>query len=306
MKLQSLKSKVAQNFTMPESRTVMLRRSPEVDDFGSDQWERIFDTVTNGLRIVDLQYRTVRVNEAFCRMAGATEEETIDRYCYDYFPGQACNTDDCPLRQITGGKDSIEFEAEKERQDGSRLTCIVTVTAHRDDTGNLIGIIECFTDITERKLAERQLKKTHDALAIERGMLGSKNAALKEILGQFEEQKQQTEQHLQSNVNRIVRPILGIINEKLSHEDQHLMELLESTLSDLLDPVANRLEHAQASLSPREIEVSNMIRRGFSTKQIASILNVSVHTVNNQRRCIRRKLQINDNHTNLESYLKGL
>jgi DNA-binding CsgD family transcriptional regulator len=100
--------------------------------------------------------------------------------------------------------------------------------------------------------------------------------------------------------------MLEIVGAKLGDKDQHLMELLDSALSDLMDPVTGKLEQAHANLSPREIEVCNMIRRGFSSKQIASILTVSVHTVNNQRRSIRKKLNISDNRTNLETYLKSM
>jgi DNA-binding NarL/FixJ family response regulator len=49
-----------------------------------------------------------------------------------------------------------------------------------------------------------------------------------------------------------------------------------------------------------------MIRNGFTSKQIASVLQTSVCTVHNQRRSIRKKLRIDDGHTNLESYLKNL
>jgi PAS domain S-box-containing protein len=179
-------------------------------------------------------------------------------------------------------------------------------SAHLIELQGKQRLMTILIDITERRNAEQELKSANDELEIERVLLQNKNVALKELMDQINDQKQQTSKQLQTNVNRIVRPMLGIINEKLGAKHQHLMDLLDSALGDLMDPVTGRLEKEHANLSPREIEVCNMIRRGFSSKQMASILSVSVHTINTQRRNIRRKLNINDNQTNLQTFLKSL
>jgi DNA-binding NarL/FixJ family response regulator len=151
-----------------------------------------------------------------------------------------------------------------------------------------------------------ELEAANEALQAERTMLENKNIALKEVLNQIDEHKRQAERQLQSNVNRVVRPILQILADKLPHHDQHLIGLLDSTLRDLMDPFVGKIEVHSTDLTKREIEVSNMIRNGFTSKQIASVLQTSACTVNNQRRSIRKKLRIDDGHTNLESYLKNL
>lgn len=300
----------------PKSPTVILRRRSEADSvptcepkasqFDYCQWERIFNTVGTGMRIIDLEHRILHVNDAFCRIVGMTFEEAIGQPCHECFPGTACETDNCPLQCIVGGEDRIEFEVEKDTRDGSKRICTLTAAPLRDENGKLIGIIEYFNDITDRERAEQELKAINNELEIERTLLQNKNVALREVLDQIDAHKQQTGQQLQANVNRVILPMLHIINEKLHSDDRHLMKLLESALTDLLDPVASRLEQKHSNLSPREIEVCNMIKNGFSSKQVASILSVSVHTVNNQRRSIRKKLKIGDNQTNLETYLKSL
>ena len=151
-----------------------------------------------------------------------------------------------------------------------------------------------------------ELEAANEALQTERSMFENKNIALKEVLDQIEEHKRQAGQQLQSNVNRVIRPILQILADKLSPQDQHLIGLLDSTLRDLMDPFVGKIAMHTTDLTKREIEVSNMIRNGFTSKQIASVLRTSVCTVHNQRRSIRKKLMIDDGHTNLESYLKNL
>jgi DNA-binding NarL/FixJ family response regulator len=151
-----------------------------------------------------------------------------------------------------------------------------------------------------------ELQAANEALQAERSMLENKNIALKEVLDQIDEHKRQAGQQLQSNVNRVIRPILQILADKLPPRDQHLIGLLDSTLRDLMDPFVGKIAVHSTDLTRREIEVSNMIRNGFTSKQIASVLQTSVCTVHNQRRSIRKKLRIDDGHTNLESYLKNL
>ena len=151
-----------------------------------------------------------------------------------------------------------------------------------------------------------ELEAANEVLRAERTILENKNIALKEILDQIDEHMRQSGQQLQSNVNRVVRPILQILGNKLLPHDQHLIGLLDSTLRDLMDPFVGKMAIHSTDLTKREIEVSNMIRHGFTSKQIASVLHTSVCTVNNQRRSIRRKFRIDDGHTNLESYLKNL
>ncbi|MCX6835550.1 MAG: LuxR C-terminal-related transcriptional regulator [candidate division Zixibacteria bacterium] len=151
-----------------------------------------------------------------------------------------------------------------------------------------------------------ELEAANEALQAERTMLENKNIALKEVLHQIDDHKRQAGQQLQTNVNRVVRPILHILADKLPPQDHHLIGLLDSTLRDLMDPFVGKIAIHSIDLTKREIEVSNMIRNGFTSKQIASVLQTSICTVNNQRRSIRKKFRIDDGHTNLESFLKNL
>ncbi len=45
-------------------------------------------------------------------------------------------------------------------------------------------------------------------------------------------------------------------------------------------------------ITPREREILDLVGRGYTSKRIADALNVSVHTVNNHRKHICRKLSL--------------
>jgi PAS domain-containing protein len=46
-----------------------------------------------------------------------------------------------------------------ERPDGSRLTILANLDPLRDETGKLVGRVNCFQDITARKVAEQRLQQ---------------------------------------------------------------------------------------------------------------------------------------------------
>ena len=59
-------------------------------------------------------------------------------------------------------------------------------------------------------------------------------------------------------------------------------------------------------LTPREIEVCNMIEKGFSNKDVANFLNITVQSIEEYRKHIRKKLGLTNKKVNLTSYLRDL
>jgi PAS domain S-box-containing protein len=114
------------------------------------------------LCVIDTDYKLKRVNRAFCSFFGVTEEETIGKKCSDLWCTDNCNTMKCALQQIFGGKESFEHEVERARADGSMAYCAVTAVPYKGTKGELLGIVESFTDITTRKEAEEHIKKAKE------------------------------------------------------------------------------------------------------------------------------------------------
>ena len=65
----------------------------------------------------------------------------------------------------------------------------------------------------------------------------------------------------------------------------------------------SNLESQFKRLSPREVEICELIRRGYDSKQIADLRNSSVQTVLKQRKAIRKKLGLDRKKINLATYL---
>jgi PAS domain S-box-containing protein len=179
-------------------------------------------------------------------------------------------------------------------------------------------------DITDRKQAEDNLRKAHDdleervkdrtgelaeavdALQVEREALRQKNIALNVVLDQIEDGKKEMASNIQLNINNIVLPILNSLEGKVHPAGKHHIDLLRSNLEDIAAPLVRTLETQFSQLTPRELEICNMVKNGMTCKEIAATLDTSVQTVLKQRAIIRKKLGIANSKTNLTSYLKSL
>ncbi len=121
---------------------------------------QIFNAAADGMVVVDKHFNVLRVNETSVSLLGVGKDEATGKKCYEVFGSILCHTPECPLTRIVGGEERIEYEIVKERNDGQKIPCIVTATAFRVPGGDLIGIVEHFKDITERKrMRQERLKK---------------------------------------------------------------------------------------------------------------------------------------------------
>lgn len=123
-----------------------------------DEFYQIFDTASDGMQVIDQDFTIVRVNEAFADLVGLAKEKVIGRKCFEVFGGASCHTADCPLTQIIEGRHRVEYEEERERQDGSRVPIINTSYPFREPDGELIGIVSSVKNITKWKKVERTLR----------------------------------------------------------------------------------------------------------------------------------------------------
>jgi PAS domain S-box-containing protein len=125
---------------------------------------QIFETSADGMRVIDRKFNMLRANDTFCALARIKKEVAVGKKCYEVFSGPLCHTAGCPLTRILNGEDRVECDSEKVRFEGPEVPCIVTATPFRDSAGNLIGIVEDFKDISERKRTERELRQSRKRL----------------------------------------------------------------------------------------------------------------------------------------------
>jgi PAS domain S-box-containing protein len=175
-----------------------------------------------------------------------------------------------------------------------------------DDAGEIVEIQSVGRDITERKKAEIALQESERELKKQASELEKKNIALREIMEQIGIEKKQIKDDVVANINEVLLPVL----QKMKNSDPEMaikyVELLERSLLDLTSSFGYKISDPLLKLTPREIEISNMIKTGFTTKEIANYLNVSPFTIESHRSNLRKKLHLDNEKINLTTYLHSL
>jgi DNA-binding CsgD family transcriptional regulator len=162
-------------------------------------------------------------------------------------------------------------------------------------------------EITALKLAENALQKSQEKLFDQKQSLEEANIALKVLLKQREEDKMELEKKVLTNVKDLVMPYVEKLkNSRLRLKDRTLVEIIETHLNDVISPLLQSFANAKILLTPQEMQVASLVKDGKTSKEIASILNVSETTVNFHRKNLRVKFGLTNQKTNLRSYLLSL
>ena len=160
------------------------------------------------------------------------------------------------------------------------------------------GVSERIGRAVEHIRAEKDLEA-------ERQALRNKNIALREVLGRIQEEKEEIGARIQANVDNIIMPVLYALENSVHQGQLGYVRLLRSNLEDLTSPFASKISKEFSSLSPAEIQICNLIKNGFSTKEIARLRGISTATINRHREHIRKKLELTSKKVNLATYLQS-
>ncbi len=159
-------------------------------------------------------------------------------------------------------------------------------------------------DITKRKLDEKDLLEKEKKLELQAHNLKELNTALNVLLEHREKEKKTLEDNIVSSIKRLVMPYLDELDKGIkSQKNKMYLNILKSNLDELLLPLTQKLSMEYMNLTPSEIKVADLIKRGQTSKDIALLLNVSPNAVLFHRKNIRKKLGLAYTKTNLRSFL---
>jgi PAS domain S-box-containing protein len=232
------------------------------------------------------------VNPGFTRMTGYSPEEVLGKTPRIL---QGPKTDQSVTRKLRAALDAGEVfygQTINYRKDGSEFWNEWHIEPIKDELGNLTHYIAIQHDITERKKSEQAIEQ--------------KNGALKEILEQIELERKRIKEGVSVNVEEVLIPALKKMKRKGSRLDKKYIDILEKNLKDLTSTFGIKVSEQQLKLSPREVEIANLIKNGVSSKEIVEMLNISSKTVETHRNRIRNKLGITNKDVNLTTYLQTL
>ena len=143
-----------------------------------------------------------------------------------------------------------------------------------------------------------------EELKNERQMLADKNVALREVMAHIEEEKMEIRQKIAARVDQMILPAIKKLVKKDGSINQIYYNFLDKNIKDLsLSSCGSRYPYTR--LSPREVEICDLLKSGASSKEIAETLHLSTATIQKHRERIRNKLGLSNKSINLTSYLKN-
>ena len=187
---------------------------------------------------------------------------------------------------------------------GRRIEVIITTKLiNYEGERSILGIV---TDITERKRAEKAMQAKDRAMERQAQSLEEVNTALKVLLEQREKEKAEVQEALLGNIKKLIFPYIEKLESRRLNDDaQTYVNIIKSNLSDMISPLANSLASKYFELTPSEIQIADLIKAGKTSKDIASMLNVSPKAVSFHRGNLRKKLGLANKKINLRTYLQS-
>ena len=133
-----------------------------IDKINNDKTtEIILNSIADGVFTVDREWRITSFNKAAEEITGILKEEAIGQRCSDVFHASICETN-CALRETFKTKRPVVNRAVYIIDaDGDKIPISISAAVLKDKSGNVIGGVETFRDLSAIEELRRELEKKY-------------------------------------------------------------------------------------------------------------------------------------------------
>ncbi|AKB58187.1 PAS domain S-box protein [Methanosarcina barkeri] len=128
------------------------------------KYRSIIETTNEGIWITDTEEVTTFVTQKMAEMLGYTTEEMIGKSAFDFVDKDDMESSFVRIKSQQEGIKEKEHEMKFCRKDGSIVWSLVSSTPLLDAEGKHTGNMSMYSDITQCKKAEKELKRTNEEL----------------------------------------------------------------------------------------------------------------------------------------------
>lgn len=272
------------------------------------KYQFMIESAHDAIFFKDLGSRYISANDKTLEAFGLSREDVIGKNDYELMPNQKEAKKNVYDDQIVfkSGKPT-EVIKHMTGSDGKEYWFQAIKVPQFDNDGKIIGLVGIARDITDQKLAQSALTESEKELKIKAKDLEELNAALKVLLNKRQEDKEELEEGILSNVRTLIEPYIARLKKsKLSQNQKTLLNIIESNLNEIISPFTHKLSSKYLNLTPTQIQVANLVKQGKTNKDISEILHVAGRTIAFHRENIRKKLGLTNKKTNLKTYLMSI
>jgi DNA-binding response OmpR family regulator len=150
---------------------------------------------------------------------------------------------------------------------------------------------------------EQRVKERTSELMTSNAKLEEANIALRVLLEQKDESRGIMQETMVVNLKQSVLPLLSQLeNEGLTSRQLTWMGMIRASIEHILSPTQKSLAQ-EYGFTSTESRLAELIKQGLSTKEIASMLQLSKRTIDTHRHNMRKKLGLSHTSRNLRACL---
>lgn len=300
--LEHLRKKIAEL----EKAEIERRQAQQNQRASEDRYRTLFKLAADSILLIDpMTSEIVEFNDSAHNNLGYSRDEFKKIRIKDLDVYESPELFFERSEKLSKGIPVESFETKQKGKDG--VIRDVHVSGTLIEIGERKYILSIWHDITERKKNEYALKEKEKTLTEQAKNLEETNTALKVLLRLRNEEKERIEENILSNVKQLINPYLKKLRHtRLGAEQDNLVNIVESNLAEITSSLTPKLISKSIGLTPRELDVANLVKNGLTNQEISEILCLSDNAVAFHRRNIRTKLGLKRKKINLRSYLQNL
>jgi PAS domain S-box-containing protein len=312
------------------------RRLDEVENLNS-QMVQLSPTAIYRIDLANRRF--ISINEHMCQATGYAREELLGMDPIDLLAPESQQLFKQRLMDMAAGRTlSSNIEFQLRTKSGALEWGHFHIRHLYTDGGRIRGANVVAHIITEQKQAQEELAKygrqlealveartselsqsnlqlrkeierhtqTAAELRKQSERLTEMNTAMRVLLDKRNEERIRTEENIRLTLKELIEPyLLRLETSGLALGQRQLIELIRMNLEEVVGSSLPEISSAFLYFSPSELQIVNLIRKGKSTKEIATLLNISPRTVEAYRNNVRKKLGLKNRKVNLRTYLSS-
>ncbi len=227
----------------------------------------IFESISDGLAVIDLDYRIVTANRAYYEHDGMTLEDIIGKHCYEvtHHRDKPCYEadEDCAVKHtFETGEFHTEIHKHYDRE-GGLLYVEIRSYPMKDSSGKVISAIEIVSDITEKKKLEGRLRhaqKMETVGTLAGGIAHDFNNILTAIIGyehilQMEMRKDDPSKVYADRILALAERAANLTRGLLAFSRKQVINLLPVNLNEIV----KRLEGILSRVIGEDVELETTL-----------------------------------------------